>query len=101
MVNPSGALPPGRTWKAEHVGAEPIALGEVIEKNERISVSWPLLAALGKMLQEREELRIATAGLKQKQKGIERRFSVLEKPAASGSETLGNQVEKNFRLPED
>lgn len=53
------------------MGAEPEALGEAAEKNKGIGVSWPLLAALGQILQERGVLRRATAGLKQQQREID------------------------------
>lgn len=53
------------------MGAEPEALGEAAEKNKGIRVSWPLLAALGQILQERGVLRRATAGLKQQQREID------------------------------
>lgn len=51
-------------------------------------MSWPLLAAFGKLLQKKRELN------KQKQKGTEGRFSVLGEPAARGPETVGDQAEE-------
>lgn len=63
-----GELLPRVIWTAEHVGTEPVALGEVVEKNEQISMSWPVLAALGKVLPERDELKRVTAGVEQKQR---------------------------------
>lgn len=43
------------------MGAEPEALGEAAEKNKGIGVSWPLLAALGQILQESDSWLEAAA----------------------------------------
>lgn len=57
--------------------------------------SWLHLAGI-----TRDVPRRVTADLKQKQKEIEKeQFSGLEKPTTSGSETVGNKIEKNVRLP--